>query len=56
MIVPTFLLMLLGLLEFGFLFDQAMTINYATREGARSGAAFAAGQLATCRPARSTTT
>lgn len=43
MLVPVFMLLLLGLLEFGFLFDHTMTISYATREGARSGAAFAQG-------------
>ena len=47
MLVPVFLLLVLGLLEFGFIFDQAMTLNYATREGARSGAAFAAGNTTT---------
>jgi hypothetical protein len=53
MLVPVFLLILTGLLEFGFIFDHAMTINYATREGARSGAAFAAGNTTTmiCDPA-----
>jgi hypothetical protein len=53
MLVPVFLLILTGLLEFGFVFDHAMTINYATREGARSGAAFAAGNTTTmiCNPA-----
>jgi hypothetical protein len=53
MLVPVFLLILTGLLEFGFIFDHAMTINYATREGARSGAAFAAGNTTTmiCNPA-----
>ena len=43
MLVPVFMVLLLGLLEFGFVFDHGMTINYATREGARSGAAFAQG-------------
>jgi hypothetical protein len=43
MIVPVFMLLLLALLEFGFVFDHTMTISYATREGARSGAAFANG-------------
>lgn len=43
LIVPVFMLLLLGLLEFGFVFDHTMTLSYATREGARSGAAFAAG-------------
>lgn len=47
MIVPVFMLLLLGLLEFGFVFDQTMTISYATREGARSGAAFANGNATT---------
>jgi Flp pilus assembly protein TadG len=43
MLVPVFMLLLLGLLEFGFVFDHTMTVSYATREGARSGAAFAQG-------------
>jgi hypothetical protein len=47
MIVPVFMLILVGLLEFGFIFDHAMTLNYATREGARSGAAFASGNDST---------
>ncbi len=47
LIVPVFMLLLLGLLEFGFVFDHTMTLNYATREGARSGAAFAAGNNTT---------
>jgi len=47
MIVPVILLLLVGMLEFGFIFDQTMTLNYATREGARSGAAFANGNSTT---------
>jgi hypothetical protein len=47
MAVPVFLLLLLGILEFGFVFDQTMTINYATREGARNGSAFANGNATT---------
>lgn len=47
LIVPLFLLLLLGLLEFGFIFDHAMTVSYATREGARSGAAYASGNATT---------
>jgi Flp pilus assembly protein TadG len=43
MVVPAFLLLVLGILEFGLMFDHLMTISYATREGARSGAAFASG-------------
>lgn len=41
MLVPVFLLLLLGMLEFGFAFDQNLTLEYATREGARVGAALA---------------
>ena len=41
------LLILLGILEFGFAFDQTMTITYATREGARNGSAFANGNAST---------
>jgi TadE-like protein len=43
LVVPAFLLLLLGILEFGFIFDQQITLGYGTREGARSGAAFGAG-------------
>ena len=43
MLVPVFVLLLLGMLEFGFVFDHTMTLGYATREGARSGAAFGGG-------------
>jgi Flp pilus assembly protein TadG len=43
MLIPVFMLLLLGMLEFGFIFDHTMTVTYATREGARSGAAFANG-------------
>ena len=39
MLVPVFLLLLLGMLEFGLVFDQRLTLQYATREGARVGAA-----------------
>ncbi len=49
MIVPLFLLLLLGLLEMGFAFDHLITLNYASREGARTGAALASGsKLADC--------
>jgi len=43
MLVPVFLLILLGMLEFGFAFNHNMTLEYATREGARAGAAMADG-------------
>ena len=36
-IVPVFLLILLGMLEFGFAFSHHLTMEYATREGARDG-------------------
>ena len=35
------MLLLLGMLEFGFIFDQHLTLEYASREGARVGAALA---------------
>lgn len=47
MLVPVFLLLLLGMLEFGFVFDQQITLEYGTREGARSGAAFGKGNATT---------
>ena len=52
-LLPVFLLILVGMLEFGFIFDHTMTISYATREGARSGSAFASGNSTTmiCNPA-----
>ena len=43
LIVPLFLMFLLGLLEFGLVFDHVLTISYASREGARTGAALANG-------------
>jgi len=43
MIVTVMMLMLLGMLEFGFVFDQHLTLEYASREGARVGAALGNG-------------
>jgi Flp pilus assembly protein TadG len=43
MLVPVFLVILLGMLEFGFAFNHNLTLEYATREGARAGAAMADG-------------
>jgi hypothetical protein len=37
------MVLLLGMLEFGFVFDQNLTLEYATREGARVGSALANG-------------
>jgi Flp pilus assembly protein TadG len=47
MIVPVFLMLLLGLTEFGFVFTHHLTLEYATREGARMGAALASGNGST---------
>jgi Flp pilus assembly protein TadG len=47
-IVPAFLLLLFGLLEFGLLFNHDLTIEYATREGARSASALANGGSDNC--------
>jgi hypothetical protein len=42
-IVPVFFLILLGMLELGLAFSHHLTMEYATREGARAGAALAKG-------------
>jgi len=42
-ILPVFLLILLGMLEFGLAFNQNLTLESATREGARVGAALVNG-------------
>lgn len=47
MVVPVFMLLLLGMLEFGFVFDQTMTLSYGTREGARTAAALGPGNTTT---------
>ena len=39
LILPVFLLILLGMIEFGFIFTHDLTVEYATREGARAGSA-----------------
>ena len=43
MAVPLFLLLLLGMVEFGFIFTHHIGLEYASREGARMGAALASG-------------
>lgn len=43
LILPILLLLTLGTLEFGFAFDHRLTLEYATREGARTGAALSNG-------------
>jgi hypothetical protein len=43
MVVTVMLLLLLGMLEFGFVFDHHLTVEYASREGARTASALANG-------------
>jgi Flp pilus assembly protein TadG len=43
LILPLFLLMLVAMIDFGFAFYTNLTVEYASREGARVGAALAAG-------------
>ena len=43
-IVPVFLLLLMGMLEFGFVFTHNLSLEYATREGARAGATLSDGK------------
>ncbi len=43
LMLPIFLLILFGMLEFGFVFSHHLTLEYATREGARLGAALGNG-------------
>ncbi len=42
-LVPAFLIVLFGLLEFGFAFSHHLTLEYASREGARVGSALGNG-------------
>jgi len=43
LILPVLLLIVLGALEFGFVFDHHLTLQYGTREGARVGSAIVNG-------------
>lgn len=45
-IIPVFLLVLMTVLEFGLVFSHHVTMEYASREGARMGAALANGSVA----------
>jgi TadE-like protein len=47
-VMPVFLLLLVGMLEFGLAFGDRLTIGDATREGARIGAALATGSTTPC--------
>ena len=52
MVLPILLLLILGTLEFGIAFDHNLTLEYASREGARTGSALAnGGGPVTCSPA-----
>jgi hypothetical protein len=42
-VVPVFLIILTAILEFGMVFNHHLTLEYATREGARTGAALSDG-------------
>jgi len=46
LVVPVFLLLLLGMLEYGIAFTHDQTLAYATREGARVGSSFGDGNTA----------
>jgi hypothetical protein len=43
LILPVLLMLTMGTLEFGFAFDHHLTLEYASREGARTGAALSNG-------------
>ncbi|HWM73882.1 MAG TPA: TadE family protein [Nocardioides sp.] len=43
MVLMVLLMLTLGTIEFGFAFDHHLTLEYATREGARTGAALSNG-------------
>lgn len=47
-VMPVFLLLLTGMLEFGLAFSDRLTMGNATREGARIGGALATGSSTTC--------
>ena len=51
LLVPLFLIMLLGMIELGFAFNHQLTLQYATREGARIGADLVDGTTGSCTPA-----
>lgn len=42
-LVPAFMIVLFGMLEFGLAFSHHLTLEYATREGARVGASLGSG-------------
>jgi hypothetical protein len=48
LIVPVFVLCLMGMLEFGLAFNHNMTLEYATREGSRTAAGLGDGGSTNC--------
>lgn len=48
LLLPVFALLLMGMLEFGLAFNHHLTLEYATREGARVGSALADGGSSNC--------
>jgi hypothetical protein len=47
-VMPVFLVLLAGMLEFGLAFSDRLTLGNATREGARIGAGLATGSTTSC--------
>jgi len=47
-VFPVFVLLLLGMMEFGFAFSDRLTLGNASREGARVGASLVTGMTTTC--------
>jgi hypothetical protein len=47
-IIPVFLLLLSGMIEFGAAFSDRLTLGNATREGARVGSSLVTGSTTTC--------
>ena len=48
LVLPIFMLLLLVMMEFGYAFNHKLTVGYASREGARTGASLAAGGVTSC--------
>ncbi len=47
-VIPVFMLLLLGMMEFGFAFSDRLTLGNATREGARVGSSLVTGMTTAC--------
>ena len=56
LLLPLLMLIVLGTLEFGFVFDHHLSLEYATREGARTGSAIVNGGGPVGCPGTATTT